>query len=73
MGNVKTVSKKKPYLFYYEEAENAWCPAPDITEAMISTDNFDIGKGEYDTEDIIEIQFRVAMLTEEEFNNLPVI
>ena len=71
MTKEKTM-EKKPYLFYYEEAEDAWIPAPDITEAMVSTDNFK-GRDGWDIEDRIEIQFRVCMLTDEEYENLPVI
>jgi hypothetical protein len=45
--------KKKPILFYYEEACDAWVPAPEKVEH------------------IVNIDFKVCMLTDQEYKNLP--
>lgn len=57
--------KKKKYLFYYEEAINAWTPVIDI-ECMVSLDEFD------NEEDEKEIKFRCFWMTDEEYKNMPV-
>ncbi len=56
---------KKKRLFYYEEAINAWTPAPKELDLIINEDNLDDGEE-------MEIQFRVWEMTDEEFKNLPV-
>ena len=58
--------KKKKYLFYYEEAVNAWIPCPDEIESIVSIDEFE------HEEDDKEVIFKVFWMTKEEFNNLPV-
>jgi hypothetical protein len=55
---------KKPRLFYYEEAQDAWCPAPDLTENMISTDN--LAEGE-----TMELRFKRVDMTDAEMQALP--
>ena len=58
-------TEKFPYLFYYEEAENAWVPAPDSIEGIISVeDQLEMGED-------MEIQFKRVDLTDEEFDKLP--
>lgn len=59
-------TEKHPRLFYYEEAENCWSPAPDRVEQIVSLDNFS------DRDDRIEISFRRCDMTDYEFYNLPV-
>jgi len=56
------MSEKKPRLFYFEEAENAWCVCPDKFCQI-----FDIT----DMEPDFIIEFKIAHLTDEEFDNLP--
>jgi len=59
----KYKTEKFPRLFYYEEAENAWCLAPDKVEHIINTDNLDDG-------DSADIQFKRVDLTDEEIDTL---
>ena len=57
---------KKPRLFYYEEAESAWCPAEGLTvDNILSTDLF-MSDGE-----VIEIQFKRVDMTDAEFEKIP--
>ena len=55
--------EKKPRLFYYEEADSAYIPAPEKVKDIID---------EYEDDDPISIEFRWFLMTDEEFNNLPV-
>lgn len=61
---VKYETEKIPRLFYWEEAEDAWVPAPDKVENIIDASNLDVG-------DDIEIRFRVFEFTGAEMNQLP--
>ena len=54
----------KSYLFYYEEAVNAWVPAPEKLAGVIDIDNLDEGE---DT----EIRFKRFGMTEAEFKAIP--
>lgn len=54
-----------PRLFYWEEAVDAWCPAPDHVESIIGVENFS------EDNEVIEIQFKRFDMTDEEYNNLP--
>ncbi len=56
---------KKPRLFYYEEAENCWMPAPDMLEMLLDLSMFG------SDEEVIEIQFKRVDMTDEEFSSLP--
>lgn len=56
---------KKPRLFYYEDAIDAWTLAPDMVENIIDLDSF-LEDGE-----IIEIQFKRQDMTDDEINALP--
>lgn len=57
---------KRPRLFYYEEAENAWCPAEGLeVDNIIGIDLF------LRDSDTIEIQFKRQDMTDEEFEALP--
>lgn len=59
-------TEKFTHLFYYEDAVNAWVPAPDKIEEIISaTDQLEEG-------DTIEIQFKRVDMTDEEIDSLPV-
>ncbi len=55
----------RSYLFYWEEAVNAWVPTPEQIESIISTENID--PGEEST-----IRFTHFRMTPEEYDNLPV-
>lgn len=56
---------KKPRLFYYEEACNAYIPVPEKTENMIDAMQF------LDDGDTQDVSFKRVDLTDEEFANLP--
>lgn len=56
---------KVPRLFYWEESENAWVPAPDKIQNIIDAENF-IGH-----DDMITITFKRLDLTDAEFDALP--
>jgi hypothetical protein len=58
------MEEKKKRLFYFEDSENAWIPIPDDTESLINIDNFD-------DSDVITLQFKCFLMTDEEFENLP--
>jgi hypothetical protein len=62
--HIKGCPLLKPYLFYFEEAVNAWVPAPKEVSAIIDTDNL----GESEDQ---EIKFKRFDMTEDEFANLP--
>lgn len=55
---------QKKYLFYYEEAINAWTPVVSV-ECMVSLDEFD------NDEDEKEIKFRCFWMTDEEYKSMP--
>lgn len=60
------MSDKKPRLFYFEDAVDAWCPADNLdVENIISIDSF------YKEEEIIEIQFKRIDMTDAELAALP--
>lgn len=57
---------KKPRLFYWEDAEDAWCPAEGLeVENIIGTDLF-MSDGE-----IIKIKFKRMDMTDAEFEAIP--
>ena len=56
---------KKPRLFYYEEAVDAWVPAPDLVESIIDAESHFGEDGE-----TFEVTFRRVDMTDEEFFNL---
>ena len=60
--NFKT--EKFPYLFYYEEAINAWVPVPDKMENLMSAED------QPEIEEI-EIRFKRIDMTDEEIDSLP--
>lgn len=55
----------KQYLFYYEDAVNAWVPVPEKVESIIDSDNLD------ESEET-EIRFKRFDMTEVEFSQIPV-
>lgn len=57
---------KRPRLFYYEEAINAWTPAPDRIEHIISVED---QLGDCDKQ---EIEFKRFDMTDAEFEAIPV-
>lgn len=60
--NYKT--KKYPYLFYYEEACDAFIPAPEEIDGILSIEDMEENEE-------TEIRFKRFDLTDEEFDNLP--
>ena len=58
-------TEKHPRLFYYEEAENCWTPAPNDIESIVSLESF-MGH-----DDRIEIEFKRLDMTDDEFYSLP--
>lgn len=62
----KFATEKRPRLFYYEEAESAWCPAPEKVENIVEAEwNFSPGDAP------IEIQFKRVDMTDKELFELP--
>jgi len=57
---------KKPRLFYWEDAEDCWCPADDLTIDDIITANSFFKDG-----DVEEIRFKRIDMTDEEYAALP--
>lgn len=57
-------TEKHPRLFYFEEGESCWCPAPDKVENIVDVSVFFDG-------DEIEIRFKRFDMTDEQFQNLP--
>ena len=55
---------KKPRLFYYEDSMSAWCPVPKLVEEIINEDCLCDGES-------TEITFKMVMMTDEEFDNIP--
>jgi|GEM_PF-5656713 len=62
---VETTGEKKPRLFYFEEACDAWVPAPDHVENILSLDSFMSDNEE------IEIRFKRVDMTDDEYDNMP--
>ena len=60
------MSEKRPRLFYFEDAESCWAPAPDKIEHIIDLEHFCGVDNE-----VISINFKVVLMTDEEFDNLP--
>lgn len=58
-------TEKTPRLFYYEEAENSWCPADGWTPDNVIDDNM-LEDGE-----VCEVRFKRVDMTDEEFEALP--
>ena len=56
--------EKFPQLFYYEEAIDAWAPAPKDLESILDL-------GYIDDNEIIEIQFKRIDMTDKEMDELP--
>ncbi len=56
---------KIPRLFYYEEAENCWTPAPKKKENIIDVED------QLDSDEEIEIRFKRVDMTQFELDNLP--
>jgi predicted RNA-binding protein len=58
--------ERKPTLFYYEDALDAWVPAPEKVENMIDArDHFS------DDGEVITIQFKRIDISEREIQELP--
>ena len=62
----KYKTEKHSYLFYYEEAESAWIPAPTLMDSLIIVED-QLEEGEK-----MEIEFKRVDLTDFEVANLPV-
>jgi len=54
----------KPFLFYWEEGIDAWCPVPDNTENLVDVLCLDDGETQ-------EIRFKRFDMTEAEMAALP--
>lgn len=59
------MSEKKARLFYYEEAENAWCPAHNLSLENVIDDNMLAADEE------VKIRFKRVDMTDAEFDALP--
>ena len=57
-------TEKFPYLFYFEDSIDAWVPAPDEVEMIISAGSL----CENETE---SIKFKRVDLTDEEYDQIP--
>lgn len=58
--------ERKPTLFYFEEALNAWVPAPEKVENIIDArDHFS------DDGEVITIEFKRIDISEREIQELP--
>ena len=58
---------KKPRLFYYEEAENAWLPA-----SLAIEENFaDAELSMLDNEEVKEIRIKRLDMTDAEYEGMP--
>ena len=56
---------KKPRLLYFDEAENAWCPASGLlVENIVPVDLLDDGE-------TVSVLFECLHMTDEEFANIP--
>ena len=58
-------TEKKPRLFYFEEAESCWAPVPELIENIVALEQFSY-HGEK-----IDIRFKRADMTDEEYDNMP--
>lgn len=58
------MKNRKPYLFYYEEALDAWIPAPENVNSLMPIENLDGGEER-------EIRFKRLDLTDKELDELP--
>lgn len=58
--------KKKPHLFYWEDAEDCWCPAAGLDLENIIDISIFSSHG-----DEIEIRFKRFDMTDKEINDLP--
>lgn len=65
VGGRADVSEKRPRLFYWEDAEDCWCPVADLTVADIVSVDFIAPGGE------ITIRFRRIDMTDDEFAAIP--
>jgi hypothetical protein len=59
------IEGKKPRLFYYEDAVDAWIPAPEQIEDILDIDSFSFD------EEVIKIRFKRFDMTDHELDNLP--
>jgi hypothetical protein len=59
------IESKKPRLFYWEDAVDAWIPAPDEVDNILCLDGFD------EDGEIIEIRFKRIDMTDFEYDHLP--
>ena len=59
-------TEKFPQLFYQEGAVDAWIPAPDRVDEIISVED------QLHDGDTLEIEFKRFDMTDEEMDNLPV-
>jgi hypothetical protein len=57
---------KKPVIFYWEEAVDAWIPVPEKVEHIINLDNMEPGE-------TFDITFKCVLMSDEEMANLPVV
>lgn len=63
----KSMDEKKPRLFYWEPAIDAWCPMPDyINPASIGVITEGLEDGEKTS-----VEFKRIDMTDEELNQLP--
>ncbi len=61
-------TEKHPRLFYFEESEDCWVPAPVNVENIVSLKNLENYVGPHD---MIEITFKRHDMTDAEFYGLP--
>lgn len=57
-------TEKFPMLMYYEEAVNAWIPAPNLVENIIEADQLESGED-------VELRFKRVDFTDAELAALP--
>lgn len=60
------MSEKKPRLFYFEEGESCWFPAPEEVAGILDATSHFSRHGE-----TVEIRFKRLDLTDEEMDALP--
>ena len=63
--HLSTCPSLESFLFYWEEAVDAWVPCPNETFSIIDTDNIDEGEER-------EIRFKHFRMTKAEYDSLPV-
>lgn len=61
------MNDKKPRLFYWEEAVEAWCPVPEGFDPCV----IGISLEDLDDKETQEVQFRRYDMTDKELLNLP--